>query len=63
MRHEGFSFYVPKQSDEGADTDPNMIFAGLMRFYSTGRKLYWDLNFANLLATNMLILNFVYYRF
>ena len=38
-------------------------FVVIMRFYSTGRKLYWDLHFADSLATNMLNLDFAYYQF
>ena len=30
VRHQGFSFYDPRKSDEGADTDL-IIFAGLMQ--------------------------------
>ena len=29
VRHEGFSIYCPRKSDEGADTDLNVTFAGL----------------------------------
>ena len=38
-------------------------FVKSMRFYSTRRKLYCDLHFADSLATNMLNFNFVYYQF
>ena len=30
VRHEGFSFYGPRKSDEGADTDLIYNFAGLI---------------------------------
>ena len=30
MRHEGFSFYGLRESDEGGDTDLIIIFAGLI---------------------------------
>ena len=29
VRHEGFSIYCARKSDEGADTDLNVTFAGL----------------------------------
>ena len=55
LRYEGFSFYGPRKSDEGADTD-GIIFAGLLACWLDFSLLLGVVNRVLLILKNITIM-------